>query len=118
MSEFLSAAERIQSETRYRMPQVPSAPRDLGEIGMEDAPEEHDLNSPRSLINEEVADALGSPNTVDDQIETKINEYLNDVSLSTRGTGNYQCPYADKCKKGGVGKDDAIKVFVRNCDFR
>lgn len=39
-------------------------------------------------------------------------------TLKSRGKGRYTCPYETRCRKGAVGDDGELVVFVRNSDFR
>lgn len=52
----------------------------------------------------------------DDQDEDKATPILS--RLGTRGRGRYMCPYGWECNKGGVGRNQDLRVFELNSTFR
>lgn len=79
----------------------------IGELGVPDL----------ALQSYHETDDGTSPNSEGtDAMETKIATLI--ASLSERGKGQYQCPYAYDCTKGGVDKDGRIVIFERNSTFK
>ncbi|PHH62489.1 hypothetical protein CDD81_7062 [Ophiocordyceps australis] len=69
----------------------------------------HSLHHPPDLGGHRSEDSEES----DDDIFMEIDM----DALRQRGKGNYSCPKAYKCKKGGVDKDGSLVKFDRNSSF-
>ncbi|KAE9976166.1 hypothetical protein EG327_008215 [Venturia inaequalis] len=65
----------------------------------------------------QVATFVGGEGQSDDaSAMANIHQWLD--TLKSRGKGRFTCPYDIRCRKGGVGGDGNLVVFIRNSDFR
>lgn len=70
--------------------------------------------SRNSELDEAESGAYPSPNHAD-EMQAYIEDWYS--KLDKRGTGEYQCPHRENCRKGGV-EAGYIRTFTRNSDFK